>query len=108
VGSGTYFGSEVRSNMSNRGRGVRKSVDCRQPRLARALVSGGLLLSLGAEAQAQVFQTDAARTALPQPVGAAELGLVRSLGYDTATPSYFDLSGAILDTPLIYGEYYSP
>jgi len=60
--------------------------------------------------QAQVFQTDAAKTPLPQPTGAAELDLVtNSWGWNTKTQSWKDpMTGAQLTTPITYGEYYAP
>jgi hypothetical protein len=94
--------------MATWGRGVGKSVGRRRSSLARAFALGCLVSSVSVGAQAQVFQTDAARTPLPQPVGSAELGLGSVWGYDAATMSYFDLSGALLQTPLVYGEYYAP
>jgi hypothetical protein len=95
--------------MSNRGRGAWKTVDCRLRRLARAFALVSSLLSVSGGAGAQVFQTDDARTSLPQPVGDPELGLVKFWGYDTATMSYYDPSdGAVLQEPLLYGAYYSP
>jgi hypothetical protein len=61
-------------------------------------------------AQAQVFQTDAAKTPLPQPVGPAEFNLVtESWGWNAMTQSYKDpMTGAQLNTPIVYGQYYSP
>ncbi|HET7544966.1 MAG TPA: hypothetical protein VFK05_34105 [Polyangiaceae bacterium] len=60
-------------------------------------------------ANAQVFQTDAAKTPLPQPVGSAELQLCNlSYLYSATTTSSFDPSGAIVPLPIVYGQYYSP
>jgi Domain of unknown function (DUF4114) len=61
-------------------------------------------------AEAQVFQTDAAMTPLPQPVGVAELNLItQSWGRNTMTQSWKDpATGAQLMAPIVYGEYYSP
>ena len=68
------------------------------------------VLSLAAPAQAQVFQTDAAKTSLPQPVGADELNLITgSWGHAAATESWKDpVTGAQLTAALKYGDYYSP
>ena len=65
---------------------------------------------LPVSAQAQVFQTDDAKTPLPQPVGTAEFNLVtQSWGWNAMTQSYKDpMTGAQLTTPLVYGQYYSP
>ncbi|HEY4105777.1 MAG TPA: hypothetical protein VGM44_17880, partial [Polyangiaceae bacterium] len=67
------------------------------------------LLATGS-AEAQVFQTDAAKTPLPQPVGQAELSLVDdSWGWNSTTASYTDpVTGANVNPPIIYGQYYSP
>jgi hypothetical protein len=74
-----------------------------------ALAMGCALGSCSSQAHSQVFQTDAARTALPQPVGTSELGLGPVWGYVSTSQSYFDpMTGAPLSTPIIYGEYYSP
>jgi hypothetical protein len=57
-----------------------------------------------------VFQTDAAKTPLPQPVGPAEFNLVtQSWGWNSMTQSWKDpTTGAQLQTPITYGTYYSP
>jgi len=94
--------------MVNRGRCRWKRVDGRLGSLACALSLAGSLASVAGPAQALVFQTDAAKTPLPQPVGTTELNLGATWGYDANTMSYIDPSGAILDTPIIYGAYYSP
>jgi MYXO-CTERM domain-containing protein len=78
-------------------------------RRLRALV----LLAVGAVAggaQAQVFQTDAAKTPLPQPVQPAEVNLItQSWARNTMTQSWKDpMTGAQLQMPITYGEYYSP
>jgi hypothetical protein len=65
---------------------------------------------LGNPGPRSVFQTDAAKTPLPQPVGTAETGLVTgSWGHDAKTTSWKDpMTGMQLAAPLVYGEYYSP
>src|SRR4051794_38246798 len=94
--------------MSNRGLVGWKRVESRRRTWAWAMALGGSLWMSAAQAQAQVFQTDPAKTPLPQPVGSAELSLGLTYGYDTATMSYFGLDGSILQSPIIYGEYYAP
>jgi len=60
-------------------------------------------------ASAQVTQTDAAMTPLPQPVGAAELSLVDdSWAWNSMTQINRDANGVNLNTPILYGTYYSP
>jgi len=61
-------------------------------------------------ASAEVFQTDAAKTPLPQPVGKDELNLIgQSWAHNPTTTSWKDpMTGEQLMTPLVYGEYYSP
>src|SRR4051812_7646774 len=71
--SGTLCGLEARSNMSNRGLVGWKRVEGRRRTWAWAMALGGSLWMSAAQAQAQVFQTDPAKTPLPQPVGSAEL-----------------------------------
>ena len=107
--SGTGRSSEARSNMTKWGgeRGYARVQSTRR-RWAYALALGSALASTTGGTQAQVFQTDLARTPLPQPVGANELGLGSVWGYDTATMSYFDLDGTLLELPISYGEYYAP
>jgi len=78
---------------------------------SRARAMGWLLLVLATPrvASAQVFQTDAAKTPLPQPVGTAEMNLgTQSYGYSTHSESYTDPSGTILNVPIVYGQYYAP
>ncbi|MGC4094412.1 MAG: DUF4114 domain-containing protein [Polyangiaceae bacterium] len=88
-----------------------------------SLVATSLSL-LSAPAHAQVSQTDAAKTSLPQPVGTAELNLVtQSWGWNTATTSWKDPytgaqlngttftdpnSGATMAVPIKFGDFYSP
>jgi hypothetical protein len=76
---------------------------------AAALASMAALTLTGA-AQAQVVQTDAAMTPLPQPVSAAEVDLItNSWARNTLTQSWKDpLTGAQLTMPITYGQYYSP
>jgi hypothetical protein len=66
-------------------------------------------------AAAEVFQTDAVKTPLPQPLVVSmssdtEWGLVGySWGWNTKTESWKDpMTGAQLMAPLVYGQYYSP
>jgi hypothetical protein len=68
------------------------------------------LLSVGSPALGQVFQTDAARTPLPQPVGMAEWNLVtNSWGRNAMMQSWKDpMTGMQLQQPIVYGQYYSP
>ena len=62
-----------------------------------------------ATAAGQVFQTDAAKTPLPQPVGTAEHSLVDdSWAWNSQTIINRDKTGANINTPLLYGDYYSP
>ncbi len=58
-------------------------------------------------AEAQVTQTDAAMTPLPQPVGKAEHDLVDgSWGWSSTTQINRDATGANVN--LLYGDYYAP
>lgn len=75
--------------------------------LGACVVSFGLLGA--AIAEAQVTQTDAAKTPLPQPVGTAELNLVdQSWAWDPTTPINQDAMGVNLNPAVLYGDYYSP
>ena len=66
-------------------------------------------LALVSSARAQVTQTDAAKTPLPQPVGAAELTLVNdSWGWNAMSLSHKDPTGVNIEPPIVYGEYYAP
>jgi hypothetical protein len=84
--------------------------------MTRVGFSGGLRVAslvvamvAGRPALAQVTQTDAAKTALPQPVGTAEHNLVDlSMAWNADTQVSFDQMGVILTTPLRYGEIYAP
>lgn len=76
--------------------------------------------------EAQVFQTDAARTPLPQPVGMNEFNLITSSwGWNVETTSWNDPytglhlvtpppvwtdpnTGVMLPIPIRYGDFYSP
>ncbi|HEY6724245.1 MAG TPA: MYXO-CTERM sorting domain-containing protein [Polyangiaceae bacterium] len=64
------------------------------------------LMSHGAVAQ--VFQTDAAQTPLPQPVGESELNLVtNSWGWNVDTPVNWDADGnEISNEMLTFGDFY--
>jgi MYXO-CTERM domain-containing protein len=67
------------------------------------------VLSVSAPAHAEVFQTDTAKTPLPQPVGMDELNLIgNSWGHNTMTESWRDPMGNQVQTPIKYGEYYAP
>ena len=60
-------------------------------------------------AAAQVTQTDAIKTPLPQPVGVAELSLVNdSWAWNANTQIIQDASGVNLSPPIAYGDYYEP
>ena len=69
------------------------------------LMAVGLLAS---GASAQVFQTDAAQTPLPQPVGDNEWNLVtNSWGWNAATPVNLDPDGnEISNEMLTFGDFY--
>jgi MYXO-CTERM domain-containing protein len=72
------------------------------------LLAASVWVAPGA-ALAQVFQTDAAMTPLPQPVGQAELDLVGiSWGHNAMMQSWTDPMGNNVNPPIVYGEYYSP
>jgi len=82
-------------------------------RRGTVLLSGcGLLVALvtrGEPALAQVKQTDAANTPLPQPVGFAESSLVNdSWGWNANTISNRDPNGVNHNPGIRYGDYYSP
>ncbi len=68
------------------------------------------LMGMAGPVEAQVFQTDAAKTPLPQPVGPDEFKLVTGdWARNAKTESWKDpLTGAQLMAPLVYGTYYSP
>ena len=67
-----------------------------------------VLASVG-PAGAQVTQTDAAKTPLPQPVGSAELTLVNdSWGWNALSMSYKDPTGMNIVPPIVYGQFYAP
>jgi hypothetical protein len=80
--------------------------------IARRLGVAVLLVSsaVAVGAEAQVFQTDAAMTPLPQPVQPSEVNLItQSWARNSMTQSWKDpLTGAQLMMPITYGEYYSP
>ncbi|MES1174626.1 MAG: hypothetical protein ABUL62_09860 [Myxococcales bacterium] len=72
---------------------------------------GGLIAAFAVthSAMAQVTQTDAIKTPLPQPVSVAELNLVnQSWAWSSATQIIRDASGALLSVPIAYGDYYKP
>lgn len=60
-------------------------------------------------ALAQVTQTDAIKTPLPQPVNTAEHNVVDSaFAWNAATQVIWDAQGQILNPPLNYGDFYAP
>jgi hypothetical protein len=60
-------------------------------------------------AEAQVTQTDATKTPLPQPVGPAELDLVNnSWAWNSNTDINQDAAGVNLNPAVKYGAYYAP
>ncbi len=66
-------------------------------------------LSLANPARAQVTQTDAAKTPLPQPVPAAEADLVNnSWAWNANTMVNRDTTGANLNPAVRYGDFYAP
>jgi MYXO-CTERM domain-containing protein len=79
-------------------------------KILASLAVGVLGVSWTPAVGAQVFQTDAAMTPLPQPVGTAEVDLItNSWARNTMTQSWKDpMTGMQLQAPIIYGEYYSP
>jgi MYXO-CTERM domain-containing protein len=90
--------------------GLGRAVRARRLGPALVVALGFGVGAVAGPANAQVFQTDSAKTPLPQPVGTTELTLTRSsFGWDATTASYRDpSSGALLDTPIIFGQYYAP
>jgi len=67
------------------------------------------LSAWGAPAAAQVTQTDAVSTPLPQPVPLAEATLVNdSWAWNANTRVSRDKSGALLTPQVRYGDFYSP
>ncbi len=73
------------------------------------LASFVVALAAGSPALAQVTQTDAAKTPLPQPIAAAELAIVDdSWAWNANTLLYRDASGATPTLPLRYGDFYAP
>jgi hypothetical protein len=66
-------------------------------------------LAMSSSALAQVTQTDAIKTPLPQPVSVNEQNLVnQSWAWSSATQITRDASGALLSPPVAYGDYYKP
>ena len=66
-------------------------------------------LATASPARAQVTQTDAAKTPLPQPVGQAELTLVNdSWGWNANSISNRDPAGMNINPGIVYGQFYSP
>ncbi|HYQ40413.1 MAG TPA: DUF4114 domain-containing protein [Polyangiaceae bacterium] len=67
------------------------------------------LIARGGSAAAQVTQTDAAKTPLPRPVGAAEASLVNdSWAWNASTMIGKDANGAYLVPNIRYSDYYEP
>ena len=76
-----------------------------------ALRVAGLLVALtgGKAGSAQVTQTDASKTPLPQPVPAAELSIVNSSwAWNADTMVNRDPLGMLLNPPIRYGDFYAP
>ena len=72
------------------------------------LCTGATALLLADPASAQVTQTGTT-TVLPQPVPQAELILVNdSWGWKSTEVSHKDTTGANIEPPIVYGEFYSP
>jgi hypothetical protein len=90
--------------------GLGRAVRARRLGPALVVAFGFGVGAVAGPANAQVFQTDSARTPLPQPVGTTELNLTgNSFAWNANTASYYDpTSGALLDTPIIFGQYYAP
>jgi len=78
---------------------------------ARGLRLPGMVVALTAvtPAMAQVTQTDAIHTPLPQPVPAAELSIVDdSWAWNANTVVHRDPLGVLLTAPMKYGDFYAP
>lgn len=87
----------------------RRTCTGHENRAGAALAFCGALAVAASSARAEVLQTDSARTPLPQPVGTTELALGPAWGFTSTTQSYHDpMTGQLLSTPIVYGEYYSP
>jgi len=66
-------------------------------------------LIAGRPALAQITQTDAIKTPLPQPVASAELSIVNeSWAWNANTQVVWDLQGVMVTQPLTYGQFYAP
>src|SRR4051812_44906257 len=66
-------------------------------------------LAVTGRASAQVTQTDAVQTLLPQPVPAAEMTLVNdSWGWNSMSISNRDTTGMNINPGIVYGTFYSP
>src|SRR3954470_22246080 len=80
-------------------------------RWADGLTVAGFVVALlvGRPAFAQVTQTDASKTPLPQPVGFAERSLVNdSWVWNANTLVNRDPLGMNLNPPIKYGDFYAP
>ncbi|MBN2195708.1 MAG: hypothetical protein JW751_23005 [Polyangiaceae bacterium] len=69
----------------------------------RILVAGALI---GGTARAEVFQSDAAQTPLPQPVSQAEIQLSDDLGWAADQQLWKDFEGNTLNPPAVYTDYF--
>lgn len=80
----------------------------------RAALLACASLSWALPSAAQVFQTDAVQTPLPQPLVVSmsdqtEWGLVGyAWAHNPMTPSHSDIDGNNVNPPILYGDYYSP
>lgn len=76
------------------------------PGLKRALWIPLAATLLSGPARAQVVQTDAAQTPLPQPVSTAEITLSRDLGWSSDRQLWKDFEGNNLNPPALYTDYF--
>ncbi len=67
---------------------------------------GLVVTAVTGTAAAEVHQTDAAGTLLPQPVGAAEIRLSSDLGWDADQQLWKDFDGNNLNPPALYSDYF--
>jgi MYXO-CTERM domain-containing protein len=75
-------------------------------RLAGAAAIGALLLS--SEHASAVVRQPGSSVTLPVPPSLVERTLMKSFGWSATQSSYTDVDGNALQTPIIFGEYYSP
>jgi len=72
-------------------------------------MGAGMLVAVATPASAQVTQTDATMTPLPQPVGTDESNLVNnSWAWNSMTLVNRDPTGATLNPAIPYGTFYAP